>query len=159
MVALASALYLLSEFFRLRNKSSPLAKLTLAAAREEEMGSFVLKPLYYALGIALALVVFPENIGDSAIVVLTIGDGLAALFGAAIGRTPIPYNVSKTIEGSLIGFASAFLAACLFVSVPIALLGAITGGLVESRDRLIDDNLSVPLISGCAMWVMILVGR
>jgi dolichol kinase len=81
------------------------------------------------------------------------------LFGAAIGRTPIPYNVSKTIEGSLIGFASAFLAACLFVSVPIALLGAITGGLVESRDRLIDDNLSVPLISGCAMWVMILVGR
>lgn len=158
LIALASGLYLLSEFFRLRNKSFPLVKLTLAAARDEEKSSLVVKPLYYALGVALTILVFPENIGDAAVAILTIGDGLAALSGAAVGRTPIPYNVNKTVEGSLVGFVSSFVVACLFVSVPTALLGAATGALVESHGRLIDDNLSVPFISGFVMWAMILLG-
>jgi dolichol kinase len=156
-IAIASIAYVSSEFLRLKKKSFPLIKLTIKAARDEEKKSFIVKPIYYAVGIALSLILFPINIGNSAIAILAIGDGIAGLSGAIIGKTPIPYNKNKTIEGSLIGFSIAFLAASLFSPLEIALIGAFAGALLESYNKFIEDNLFIPLFSGLAMWISFLL--
>ncbi|MEM3476394.1 MAG: hypothetical protein QXL69_03880 [Candidatus Bathyarchaeia archaeon] len=152
LIAITSIAYVFSEFLRLKKKSFILIKLTIKAARDEEKKSFIIKPIYYAIGIVLSLILFPSNIGNSAIAILTIGDSLAGLIGSKLGKTPIPYNKNKTIEGSLIGFSTAFLAASLFSPLESALIGAFAGALIESCGNSIEDNLFIPLVSGSTMW-------
>ncbi|MBS7655597.1 hypothetical protein KEJ50_03755 [Candidatus Bathyarchaeota archaeon] len=153
LIAIISIAYAFSEFLRLKKKSSLLIKLTIKAARDEEKKSFIIKPIYYAIGIVLSLILFPSSIGNSAIAILTVGDSLAGLSGSTLGKTPIPYNKNKTIEGSLIGFSIAFLAASLFSPLEVALIGAFAGALMESCNKSIEDNLSIPLVSGLAMGI------
>jgi len=153
LITVTSIIYCLSEFLRLKGKTFPLIKLTIKAAKDEEKKSFIIKPIYYAIGIASALILFPNSIGNSAIAILTIGDSLAGLSGTTIGKTPIPYNKNKTVEGSLIGFSIAFFAANLFSPMKIALIGAFVGALTESYDKFIEDNLFIPLVSGFIMWI------
>lgn len=151
LIMIITFCYLISELLRLRNRAFPLINLTIKAARDEEKSRFIVRPVYYAIGIVLSLILFSEEIGNSAITIMTLGDCLAGLSGAIIGRTPIPYNRDKTIEGSLVGFISAFLVSCMFVPLHVAFLGALTGAFAESCDKLIDDNLAVPLASGLVM--------
>jgi dolichol kinase len=153
LITVTSIIYCFSEFLRLKGKTFPLIKLTIKAAKDEEKKSFIIKPIYYAIGIALALILFPNSIGNSAIAILTIGDSLAGLSGTTIGKTPIPYNKNKTVEGSLIGFSIAFFAANLFSPMKIALIGAFVGALTESYNKFIEDNLFIPLVSGFIMWI------
>ena len=153
LITVTSIIYCLSEFLRLKGKTFPLIKLTIKAAKDEEKKSFIIKPIYYAIGIASALILFPNSIGNSAIAILTIGDSLAGLSGTTIGKTPIPYNKNKTVEGSLIGFSIAFFAANLFSPMKIALIGAFVGALTESYNKFIEDNLFIPLVSGFIMWI------
>jgi dolichol kinase len=153
LITVTSIIYCFSEFLRLKGKTFPLIKLTIKAAKDEEKKSFIIKPIYYAIGIASALILFPNSIGNSAIAILTIGDSLAGLSGTIIGKTPIPYNKNKTVEGSLIGFSIAFFAANLFSPMKIALIGAFVGALTESYDKFIEDNLFIPLVSGFIMWM------
>ena len=154
LIMIVTFIYLISELLRLRNKSFPLINLTIKASRNEERNQLIIRPVYYAVGIAASMIIFPENIGNSAITIVTLGDCLAGLSGTIIGRNPIPYNRDKTIEGSLVGFISAFLVSCVFVSVHVAFLGALTGAFAESCDRLLDDNLAVPLASGLVMSLL-----
>ena len=109
------------------------------------------KPLYYACSISFALIVFPENIGNASIVILTIGDGLAGYIGTLIGKHPLPINRTKTYEGSIFGFTIAFIIAEYFTPFITALLGAIIGGISEASNIFLDDNLSVPIFSGLIM--------
>ena len=153
LITVTSIIYCFSEFLRLKGKTFPLIKLTIKAAKDEEKKSFIIKPIYYAIGIASALILFPNSIGNSAIAILTIGDSLAGLSGTTIGKTPIPYNKNKTVEGSLIGFSIAFFAANLFSPMKIALIGAFVGALTESYNKFIEDNLFIPLVSGFIMWI------
>lgn len=159
LIAIISIAYVFSEFLRLKKKNFLLIKLTIKAARDEEKNGFIIKPIYYAVGIGLSLILFPSSIGNSAVAILTIGDSLAGLSGSIFGKTPIPYNKSKTVEGSLIGFSTAFLAASLFSSLEAALIGALAGALIESCNKFIEDNLSIPLVSGLAMWLYLLLSQ
>lgn len=151
LIATTSILFLISEILRSMKKGSPLAKLTLVASRETEKNAFVVKPLFYAIGIASSLLLFPKNIGYAAIVILTVGDGLAGIIGTMLGRIENPLNPSKTVEGTFIGFTSAFLIALILIPPEIAFIGTVTGAVVESLDKSIDDNVSVPLLSGFVM--------
>jgi dolichol kinase len=151
LIAIVSLLYSLSEIIRLRMKKFFLVKLTLLASREEEKDRFIVKPLYYAVGIVGSILLFPKNIGDTSIILLTLGDGLAHIFGILFGKTRNPLNKSKTIEGTLLGFTTAFLVSILIIHFEIAFIGAVIGAVIESFGKPIDDNISVPLLSGLAM--------
>jgi len=156
LVIVASIVYCSSEFLRLKGKSFPLINsLTLKAARNEEVKGFIIKPIYYAIGIALALILFPSEIGNAAITFLTIGDSLAGLSGATVGKTPIQYNKNKTVEGTLIGFSVAFFITIFLSPIKLALIGVFAGALIESCNKFMEDNLFIPLISGFAMWIFL----
>lgn len=133
----------------------PIAStITLSAANKPEMYEFVTAPVFYAVGIMLALVLFPAPVGYASIAVLTLGDGFATLFGRKMGRHVFCYNKGKRIEGTIFGFLFASLGASIFVSPLKALFGAAVGMFIESLPTPVSDNLTIPIISGLALTLI-----
>ncbi len=124
------------------------------AAIKPEIYGFVIDPVFFALGITLSLILFPEPANYASIAILTLGDGFATIFGKKLGRVVFPLNKGKRVEGSFFGFLFAFAGALLFVDPMKALVGAAVGMLVECLPLPISDNLTVPLTSGLAMTMI-----
>lgn len=117
---------------------------------------------WFYLAFGLTLLVFPLGVASAACIILAVGDSLSTLTGRAWGRHRIG---GKTMEGALAFLVSSFLAASLFITLPLALIGALAGALAELLPELgflkklhvrglIDDNLLIPLISGAVIWLL-----
>ncbi|PVX23306.1 MAG: hypothetical protein CW691_10980, partial [Candidatus Bathyarchaeum sp.] len=149
LIFFVAVLYTISEVARVRGINIPiLSSITWKAANKTELYEFATSPIHFALGIAISLLIFPEPIGYVAITVLTLGDGGAHIFGMKFGRTKLPFNKGKNIEGTIAGFMFAFLGAMIFVDPVRALIAAAVGMLVEGIPSPINDNLTIPLASG-----------
>lgn len=113
---------------------------------------------YVLLSAVLCVWLYPKVIVITAFAILIISDSAAALIGRRFGKRPF---LGKSLEGT-----SAFLvtALCVVAVAPkIAYLpaeyliggaAAILGALVEAGTVGIDDNLSIPLSIGTAMWIL-----
>ncbi|MFQ5759250.1 MAG: diacylglycerol/polyprenol kinase family protein, partial [Candidatus Bathyarchaeia archaeon] len=101
-----------------------------------------------------SLLLFPTPINYASVAVLTLGDGFATIFGRKIGRTVFPFNKGKMMEGSIFGFLFAFMGAMLFVSPVKALIAAATGMIIECLPLPVNDNLTIPIISGLALTLL-----
>ena len=155
LILFVTLLYTLSEVARIRETNIPiLSEITWKAANKTELYEFATSPIFFALGIAFALLIFPEPISYVAITVLTLGDGGAHIFGMKFGKTPLPSNKGKSIEGTIAGFLFAFLGALLFVDPLKALVAAAVGMLVEGLPNPINDNLALPLVSGLILLLI-----
>ena len=109
-ILIVTLLYTLSEIARIRGINIPvLSAITWNAANKTELYEFATSPIFFALGIAVSLLVFPEPISYAAIAVLTLGDGGAHVFGMKFGKHPLPTNKGKSVEGTIAGFVCAFL--------------------------------------------------
>lgn len=109
----------------------------------------------------------PLSFAFAAYGILGMGDAASALIGVAYGRTPIPWNPHKSVQGSLagtvVGFLSGVLLALVFfawegrVFPPDMFLviagGAAAGMLLESLPG-VQDNLTVPLGAMASMVVL-----
>jgi len=155
LIVIITLLYILSEIGRIRGINIPvLSFITWKAANKTELYEFATSPIFFALGIAISLFVFPEPISYVAIAVLTLGDGGAHLFGMKFGKHPLPTDKGKSVEGTIAGFACAFLGATLFVDPLMALIAAAVGMLIEGIPNPLNDNLLLPLVSG---FVLVLI--
>ncbi len=110
--------------------------------------------LYYVLSLIIAVTVFEPRITMGAIICLAIGDTVASIVGKTVGR----YRIGgKSIEGAIANFLVCFFILIFIVpSTLIALAGALTGALIELLPVPVDDNISIPLVSG---FTMMLVSR
>jgi len=155
LILLVAVLYTLSEVARVRGINIPiLSSITWNAANKTELYEFAAAPIHFALGIAISLLIFPEPIRYVAITTLTLGDGCAHIFGMKFGRTQLPFNKGKNLEGTIFGFLFAFLGAMIFVDPTRALIAAAVGMLVESLPLPINDNLTMPLASGLTLLLI-----
>jgi uncharacterized protein (TIGR00297 family) len=111
--------------------------------------------------------------------IMALGDGLASVAGEAFDGPRLPFNAEKTWSGfaafMVAGTAGAYLLARwavpppdpstgTFPPPPLAILlvcaaTALVGALVESAPARLDDNLSVPLVSGAFMYCAFLMQR
>jgi phosphoserine phosphatase len=149
IIILLAVVYTISELARIRGINIPiLSEITWNAANKTELYEFATAPIYFALGISFSLLFLPEPIGYVAITVLTLGDGGAHIFGMKFGKTPLPFNKGKNVEGTIVGFMLAFLGAMLFIPPMIALVAAAVGMLVEGIPSPINDNFTIPFIVG-----------
>jgi len=105
---------------------------------------------YLLISSVLVISIYDKNIAIACLLFLTLSDSAAALFGKRFGKIKI-YN--KTLEGTL-----AFLLTSLIIVYFIKSLnfitgisGAVTATFVEFALVNIDDNLSIPIISGLVM--------
>ena len=154
-LSIITVAYFLEEVLRLKGHSLPvITPFTLKLSRPEERTSFIIRPAYLAIGIILALVLYPSMIAYASICVGAVGDPTAAMVGARFGHRRIVRR--KTVEGFAAGLAAAFLLASFLVSPFIALVGAVGAMIMELVD-VPDDNLTMPVVAGALMTLATLI--
>jgi diacylglycerol kinase (CTP) len=128
--------------------------------RESERDSISGFP-FYALGVGLALAFYEEKVAILAVLFLIFADPISSFVGIKFGKTKILPN--KSLEGSLAGFFVCFLATAFYTSLSgeitikillFSILCGIVGTLSEFLSQKIDDNLTIPLISGLGISVL-----
>ena len=155
VMCVISIVYTLEELLRLKGRRLPIiTSFTLRMSRPEETARFIIRPIYLAVGIILALVLFPTRIAYASICIVAVGDPVAAYVGRKVGRTPV--RKKKTLEGLAAGFMASFLLASLIVYPVVALVGSAGAILMELLD-IPDDNLTMPIAAGALMMLATLV--
>lgn len=110
------------------------------------------------IAMVLCVWLFPKPAALAAMLFLSISDGLASLVGMRVGG---PGWFGKSFAGSGAFLASALVIAlvCLRAHPAAAIVGPVVATVVEAlplrigRARL-DDNLTMPLAAGAAMWAL-----
>ena len=102
----------------------------------------------------ISILIFDKPIAILAIAYIVIGDTASAIVGRMWGRLRFR---NKTLEGSLSFLDSCSLVALIVPGIPIwvKLTGALCAAVVEALTAYIDDNMTVPLISGAIMQFLI----
>jgi len=110
---------------------------------------------YVTTGALLTIVIFPKQIAVTVLLFLSVSDALASLVGLRFGRVRFH---GKSLAGSTAFFVSGLTIALL--TLPEAPLlgaaGALVATVVEALplrigNSKLDDNLSIPLVTGAAM--------
>ena len=131
--------------------------------------------LLYPISVALLIVIFPGRLDvvAAAWALMAFGDGAATIAGTFLGGPKLPWNASKSWAG-FAGFVAAGTAASAILfqwvagghpDLPVPLLpiwaiaaaAALLGALIESLPTGVDDNLTVPLLTGGAIYALTLV--
>ncbi|MGD9141956.1 MAG: SEC59/DGK1/VTE5 family protein [bacterium] len=99
----------------------------------------------------ITVFLFPKQVAVAALCFLIIGDTVAALVGRRFGR--IRLFGRKTLAGSLAFFVVAFAAGSVIPGLDTytALIGAAVAAVAEALPLPVDDNFSIPILSGVAM--------
>ena len=109
---------------------------------------------YLLIATVLCFLVFDQTIAVTALLFLALGDPVAGLVGE---RTPGPRVFGKSPGGT-----AAFILVSLAVVIALTaggviqyhwalVAGAVIAGLVELAPIPVDDNLTIPLVSGLFM--------
>jgi dolichol kinase len=113
---------------------------------------------YVLLSATILIIFFPKIIVITAFAILIISDTSAALVGRRFGRHRF---LTKSVEGSSAFFVSALLVVAVAPKVAylpaeylIGSAAALLGAVVEASALGLDDNLSIPLSVGGALWGM-----
>ena len=114
---------------------------------------------FYILGsMCASIALFPKPIAIAALAFIIVGDTFAAIIGRKFGRHRFK---GKSVEGSLgCLFGTAIVALIMSqLGLPLmsGLVGAVVATVTEAVSFDIDDNVSVPLVSGLAMSLFVLI--
>ncbi|TDJ09551.1 MAG: hypothetical protein E2O68_00145 [Deltaproteobacteria bacterium] len=128
--------------------------------RSSERDGFTGLP-FYALGVAVTLVLYREPIALLAVLFLVFADPIASLVGVQFGKDKLFKN--KSLQGSM-----AALFTCTFITILFgqvygiigfkliifSVLAGIIGSLSEICSFKIDDNLTIPILSGLGLTIL-----
>lgn len=108
--------------------------------------------VWYIVGLLICCLLI-EDVPSlcGAIAVLAFGDAASTIFGMR-GKTPLPYNNKKTVEGT-IAFILFSLTSFIFIgwnALPLSLIAA----FAESLPIRVDDNLTIPIV--CSVFFRLL---
>jgi len=128
--------------------------------KEKETGR-VSSMTIFLLSCFLSFLIFEKNIAIYPITFLIFGDFFAKVFGLAYGRHKL---FNKTWEGTLAHFLGSLIFGYLlanYSSLPLVLIfiGALVGTIAEVLPFNIDDNLSVPILSGAVITFFLKINR
>lgn len=122
--------------------------------RSQERRGGLTGATYFLIGSFLCILLFDKTLAIVCLCFLTLGDLCAALIGKQWGR--IKLFSRKSLEGSLACFVVCTAAALLIGLHPVvAITGAIVATVIELLPIGVDDNVTIPLISGLAMHLLI----
>lgn len=121
--------------------------------RRHERKGAITGATYYIISTFLCIVIFDKHIAIVSIFFIVLGDTAAALVGKAWGR--IKLIGDKSLEGSAACFIVCAVISVFWIDPVVGLTGAFVATLAELLPLRIDDNLTVPLISGAVMQLMV----
>ena len=127
--------------------------------RDTEVNQLTGIPFYMA-SCLFAFLIFPHHVAVLSILYLAFGDPSSSFFGVLYGRSKIFPN--KSLQGTLGGFLVCFTVTLIYFlwqQIPpekllmLTLLGGFAGCLAELLPLNVDDNFSIPLVSGILMLI------
>ena len=125
--------------------------------REHEHAGNFTGATYILLSMCLTIGLYDRPIAVAALAFIIVGDTLAAMIGRKFGRHRFK---GKSVEGSLGCLAGTVIVAFVVASfepsflLQVGLIGAVVATVTEAVSFSIDDNISVPLVSGLAMTLL-----
>ncbi|MFN3531819.1 MAG: hypothetical protein ACK41Q_04790 [Candidatus Brocadia sp.] len=141
--------YMLSECLRVNGYSFPLlGGITRSSIRKLEERSFAFGPVTLVLGAILSTLCFPAVIASTVVWIVAFADTAATIVGRSIGNHRIPYNIKKSIEGSLAAWIVALFCGCIYLPLFPALFAASISSIIESLPLRSLDNLLMPIGTG-----------
>lgn len=126
----------------------------------------------YPISVLALILIYRHHlhVAASAWAILALGDGMASVAGESLRGPSLPWNRQNTWSGfvafTIVGAAGAYvLARWVAPALPpgkifvVSVAGALVGALVESVPIRLDDNVSVPLVTGGFLYCAYLVER
>lgn len=108
---------------------------------------------YFIISSFFTVLLFNKYIAIAAISYNSIGDFFAALVGKKFGK--IKYmGGKKSLEGSIACFISCLVVGLLLFNPFMALVGALAATFAEGYLIKVNDNLSIPIISGIILTLV-----
>jgi acyl phosphate:glycerol-3-phosphate acyltransferase len=107
---------------------------------------------WFVIGCLLTVALFPRDIAVAAILVLALADSTASYVGRRWGRRPLG---TGTVEGSLVFLTIALAVLVPLVGLVAALAAALAATVAERLPWPLDDNLTVPLVTGAVLWTLL----
>jgi len=105
--------------------------------------------IHFSLGALLTIAFFDKHIAIAALLVMIFGDMAAALIGTKYGKHWIPGLKRKSWEGTSAELLVNLIVVWLVTFNPLLTITmALTGTLVETILVVVDDNLTIPLLTG-----------
>jgi glycerol-3-phosphate acyltransferase PlsY len=156
IVGIVALCFIIMDLIKIVSKSTQkvLTKRVKSIFRKGEEDRFSSMTAFLVSSFIIMLI-FEKEIAIAALTFTIFGDIFSKIFGLGFGRHKI---FDKTIEGSLAYFGCVLI--CWFVltntldiSTYIILIGAISAPLTEIISIRINDNFTVPIISGVVMEV------
>ena len=150
-----SVVYIIHEMLRLRGRGLGLVEqLGNLTRRQKERRAPALGPVALAAGIIICFLVFDARPASAAVLAACGCDCAAGVVGILWGRHSLPFIPRKTIEGTLAGFAVAFVACVPVVGVLRGLIAAVVAAIVEALPLEDMDNIVVPVAAACALALL-----
>ncbi|MCC7441651.1 MAG: hypothetical protein IT285_08460 [Bdellovibrionales bacterium] len=121
---------------------------------------------YYVGATLLAIAIFPKPVAVLCVMFLAIGDPLASLVGILYGDRGPRFASGKSLIGTAAGVAACITVALLFLNglsmdvltwLTVSVIGGFVGGTVELLPFEVDDNFSIPVVSGFVLWLLFLL--
>ena len=115
---------------------------------------------YFLIASLAVFLCFDKYVSITSLLFVSIGDLMATIIGEKYGRQVL---FNKTLEGSLACLVSCLLIGMLMtrisptIALSVAVVGAVSATIVELLPIPIDDNLTVPLISGGIMTLIMYI--
>ena len=129
--------------------------------RENEKNKWSGLP-FYALGLGLNFLLFPEKIAILSCFFLIFSDPFSSLVGIKFGKTKISKN--KSFEGCMAGLLISMVISITYLNIlgvrdSKVWIFSLVAGVISSFSELlsaldIDDNLTIPVFSGLGLLVL-----
>ena len=162
LITTVGTVFLLGDCFRLKYDAlnQAILKVLGRIMRKNELTSqSAMAPFILALFIVVML--FSKPIAIMAILYLGVGEPVASIVGLYYGKTKL-FGTRKSFEGFAANFLVSTVLTYIILSsfhlgghaLPlISLIGGLGASLAEASPLVTDDNLHVPIISACILWL------
>jgi len=160
-IGIVALFFIVFDIYRFMHKQANelIATKVKALLRKTEFKKFSSMTIFL-VAMFITILLFQKDVAIIASSFLIFGDSFSKLFGLAFGRHKI---LDKTLEGTLAYAGSVLIMGYFFynsleISLIVLILGGISAPLVEMFSMNLNDNLTVPLITGSIMTVALLFG-
>jgi diacylglycerol kinase (CTP) len=123
---------------------------------------------YYLAAAILSIAIFPQPIAVLGMLYLAFGDPIASLMGIMYGDRSIRLASGKSLVGTSAAVVTCLVISYVFLSslglspgalLAMTVVGGLAGGTAELLPLEVDDNFSIPIVSGFVLWLgFILLG-
>ncbi len=163
IIGIVACVFIFLDILRIFHEKSDslMTEKTEKIYRKEEKKTFS-SMTTFLVAIFISVLLFEKNIAIASTVFLIFGDTFGKIFGLAFGKRWIIKN-KKSVEGTLayLGCMLIFgyiLYTSLDISLWILIIGCLAAPAVELLSMGVNDNLTVPIISGAIMTVALFLG-